>query len=291
MLLNAATVVSASERAVNRGRIPIHALLSSNNTEPLSPEPQSAPDSPTQCQHNVQSIRDQDAPSTPPTVIMYNHDTSPVHSHSLSSPYHQRHPLSNFTLHSHPTPTQFQLDHHYHKPEVSSSPFQTPTNSPLRSCNTTMTWPVLDSGCTSDHSSGSESNQVSPAQTTNMTQPSTPTRSAPRRRWKPHEDALLMYVVRQHGPGRWNRLAEQFPGRNGRQVRLRWVNHLQPSLDKREWRQEEDEILLQAHATHGNKWSLIAMKLSGRTDNSVKNRFKSLARRAFREAKATSRSM
>lgn len=292
MLLNAATVVSASERAVNRGRIPIHALLSTNNTEPLSPEPQSVPDSPIRSQANVPSSRVQDAPSTPPTVIVYNHDTPQLQPHSISSPYVQRHPLSNFNLQNLP-PTQSHHHHYpyYHKPEVSSSPFQTPTNSPLRSA---APWPALDSGCTSDNSSGCESNQVaSPTPTTTtITQPTiSGTRSAPRRRWKPHEDALLMFVVRQHGPGRWNRLAEQFPGRNGRQVRLRWVNHLQPSLDKREWRQEEDEILLRAHATHGNRWALIAMKLSGRTDNSVKNRFKSLARRAFREAKATSRSM
>lgn len=110
-------------------------------------------------------------------------------------------------------------------------------------------------------------------------------RSAPRRRWKEHEDELLLKVVGEHGPGRWNSLAEQFPGRNGRQVRLRWMNHLQPSLDKREWRPEEDKILLDQHKALGNKWALIAMRLNGRTDNSVKNRYKSLMRRAQREAK------
>lgn len=108
----------------------------------------------------------------------------------------------------------------------------------------------------------------------------------PRRRWKEWEDELLIRVVAEQGPTRWNTLAHHFPGRNGRQVRLRWMNHLQPSLDKRPWRPEEDAILLEAHHALGNKWALISMRLCGRTDNSVKNRYKSIVRRAAREAKA-----
>lgn len=63
------------------------------------------------------------------------------------------------------------------------------------------------------------------------------------------------------------------------------MNHLQPSLDKREWRTEEDRVLLAAHEALGNKWALIAAKLDGRTDNSVKNRYKSLMRRRVRETR------
>lgn len=109
--------------------------------------------------------------------------------------------------------------------------------------------------------------------------------NTPRRRWKEWEDELLVQVVGEYGPTRWNQLARHFPGRNGRQVRLRWMNHLQPSLDKRPWRPEEDEVLLEAHRALGNKWALISMRLGGRTDNSVKNRYKSIMRRNAREAK------
>lgn len=109
--------------------------------------------------------------------------------------------------------------------------------------------------------------------------------NTPRRRWKEWEDELLIRVVAQQGPTRWNNLAKHFPGRNGRQVRLRWMNHLQPSLDKRPWRPEEDAVLLEAHRDLGNKWALISMRLGGRTDNSVKNRYKSIVRRNAREAK------
>lgn len=109
--------------------------------------------------------------------------------------------------------------------------------------------------------------------------------NTPRRRWKDWEDELLMKVVAENGPTKWNNLAKYFPGRNGRQVRLRWMNHLQPSLDKRPWRPEEDAVLLEAHQALGNKWALISMRLGGRTDNSVKNRYKSIVRRKAREAK------
>lgn len=109
----------------------------------------------------------------------------------------------------------------------------------------------------------------------------------PRRRWKEWEDEKLTRLVNDMGPHHWNSIAEHFPGRNGRQVRLRWMNHLQPSLDKRPWREDEDSVLLAAHAELGNKWALIAMRLNGRTDNSVKNRYKSITRKASRASAPT----
>lgn len=65
------------------------------------------------------------------------------------------------------------------------------------------------------------------------------------------------------------------------------MNHLQPTLDRAPWRADEDETLLQAQRALGNRWSAIAARLGGRTDNSVKNRFKSLLRRAAREERAS----
>lgn len=108
---------------------------------------------------------------------------------------------------------------------------------------------------------------------------------APRRRWKQWEDELLQRVVNEHGATKWNHVATHFIGRNGRQVRLRWMNHLQPSLEKRPWSVQEDRVLLDSHSKLGNKWALISVKLCGRSDNSVKNRYKSLMRRALREGR------
>lgn len=55
---------------------------------------------------------------------------------------------------------------------------------------------------------------------------------------------LLRSLVEKHGPLRWNVIAENFDGRDGQHLRLRWMNHLRPSLDKKPWTPKEDETIL-----------------------------------------------
>ena len=57
-----------------------------------------------------------------------------------------------------------------------------------------------------------------------------------------------------------------------KQCRRRWQNYLNNDLKQGGWTEEEDQILLDGHRLHGNKWTEIARMVGGRTDNAVKNR-------------------
>ena len=61
------------------------------------------------------------------------------------------------------------------------------------------------------------------------------------------------------------------PLRDGKQCRERWHNQLNPLIKKCPWNEREEWLLYLCHKYFGNKWSVIAKILRGRTDNHIKN--------------------
>ncbi|CAM8973550.1 unnamed protein product [Rhodiola kirilowii] len=86
--------------------------------------------------------------------------------------------------------------------------------------------------------------------------------------WTEEEDKILMEYVEVHGKGQWNRIAKKTGlKRCGKSCRLRWVNYLSPNVKKGNFTEEEEDLIIRLHKLLGNRWSLIAGRVPGRTDN------------------------
>ncbi|KAF6134389.1 hypothetical protein GIB67_005781 [Kingdonia uniflora] len=100
--------------------------------------------------------------------------------------------------------------------------------------------------------------------------------------WTLEEDKLLKNYIRENGSGRWSRV-QAITGlkRGGKSCRLRWINYLSPTVKRGNFSKDEDDLIIRLHKLLGNRWSLIAGRVPGRTDNQVKNHWNTYLSKKF----------
>ncbi|KAK8507798.1 hypothetical protein V6N13_140541 [Hibiscus sabdariffa] len=117
--------------------------------------------------------------------------------------------------------------------------------------------------------------------------------------WTEEEDTLLKKCIEKYGEGTWHQvpsragksdsdilktnekldliLMSQKKGKSAglnrcrKSCRLRWLNYLNPNIKRGAFAADEVDLIIRLHNLLGNRWSLIAGRLPGRTANDVKN--------------------
>ncbi|XP_061350242.1 transcription factor MYB83-like [Gastrolobium bilobum] len=106
--------------------------------------------------------------------------------------------------------------------------------------------------------------------------------------WSPEEDDKLMNYMLNSGQGCWTDVARNAGlQRCGKSCRLRWINYLRPDLKRGAFSPQEEQLIIHFHSLLGNRWSQIAARLPGRTDNEIKNFWNSTIKKRLKNLSST----
>ena len=100
--------------------------------------------------------------------------------------------------------------------------------------------------------------------------------------WTANEDRKLIQLADEFGHA-WKKIATSLVGRNGKQCRERFVNHLDVGIKKGAWSEEENKMLQSLQSRYGNKWAYMSTIIRGRTACEVKNRFNAMSKRTQKQ--------
>ncbi|OEL14236.1 Myb-related protein Hv33 [Dichanthelium oligosanthes] len=110
--------------------------------------------------------------------------------------------------------------------------------------------------------------------------------------WSPDEDERLYSHITNYGVGTCSSVAElsgtyNWLKRSGKSCRLRWMNYLQPGLRREPISKQEEDRIVSLQKLLGNKWSAIAARMPGRTDNEIKNYWNSRIKKKLKRMGAS----
>jgi myb proto-oncogene protein len=98
--------------------------------------------------------------------------------------------------------------------------------------------------------------------------------------WSREEDEKIMKLVQIYGKA-WSKISKVLVTRNGKQIRDRFINVLDPEIKKGKFTEEEDNTLISLYMHYGPKWATIAKHFLNRTADMIKNRFHSSIKKLF----------
>lgn len=100
--------------------------------------------------------------------------------------------------------------------------------------------------------------------------------------WKKDEDVKILDMVAKYGKS-WSKISKLLGTRNGKQIRDRFINVLDPEIKKGKFTEEEDLALVQLFRSLGPKWATISKFFPNRTADMIKNRFHSSIKKRIPE--------
>jgi len=90
--------------------------------------------------------------------------------------------------------------------------------------------------------------------------------------WSKEEDEELLEYIRTIGTN-WSLISKYIPSRTGKQIRDRYLNALDPNVNRGKFTEEEDDKIIELYKQYGPAWSKISSQIIGRTGDMIKNRF------------------
>jgi myb proto-oncogene protein len=96
--------------------------------------------------------------------------------------------------------------------------------------------------------------------------------------WNKEDDKKIIELVNKYGKA-WSKISRIMVFRNGKQIRDRYINILDPQIKRGKFTQEEDLMILKLLRKLGTKWATIAKYFENRTADMIKNRYHSAVKK------------